>query len=117
MNRTVLVVENNAAMRELIFETVSEKGDTFYECVDGAIAVANFKRLNPDVILMDIDLDGMDGLSATRGILKADPSAKIIIVSNYDSSAFRTAAIKAGVKGYVLKENLDSLPNLINTLL
>ncbi len=107
--RTILVVEDNEAMRNLICESIQQKGDVFYECYDGAVAVSSFKRLKPDLVLMDIDLEGMNGILATRKIRAMAPDARIIIVTQYDSPAFRKAAEQAGAAGYVLKEQLDQL--------
>lgn len=113
--RTILVVEDNPAMRNLICETIQMKGDVIYECYDGEIAVSSYERLNPDFTLMDIDIEGMNGLKATRKIRTLDPQARIIIVTQYDSPAFRKAAEDAGAAGYVLKEQLDLLIPMTET--
>ncbi len=55
---------------------------------------------------MDMQLNHIDGLMATRSILSIDPTAKIIIVTQYDDSKYRKFAENAGAYGYVLKDNL-----------
>lgn len=80
--------------------------DEICECVDGQEAVSAYNLQKPDLVLMDIRMDGVDGIQATRQIKAADPDAKIIIVTDYDDDALRQAAMRAGAAGYALKENL-----------
>jgi len=68
-------------------------------------------------VLMDIEMNGLDGITATRRIKAAHPAAKIIIVTNYDDPALREAARNAGACGYVLKENLFEVSSLLKTLI
>ncbi len=87
-----------------------------YECYNGDIAVSCYGRLKPDVVLMDIEIDGLDGLEATRKITGMDPQARVVIVTQHKSSAFQRAAQRAGAAGYVFKEDLETLPNVIQSL-
>lgn len=115
-SRKILVVDDNPAIRTIIADAVAQPRDVIYECFDGAIAVSSFERLRPDLVLMDIELDGMDGLSATREICQKYPEASIIIVSQYHSSAFRLAARKAGASEFICKDDLEKLPQIIQEL-
>jgi len=65
---------------------------------------------------MDLALGSVDGLTATRRIVAADPSARVIIVTSYEGTDLRDAARCAGACGYVLKENLSTLPSLLERL-
>ncbi len=116
MSRKILVVEDDPRMRTLICESAARKGDVIYECYNGDIAVSCYGRLKPDVVLMDIELEGLDGLEATRKITVLDPEARVVIVTQYKSSAFQRAAQQAGAAGYVFKEDLKTLPNVIHSL-
>jgi DNA-binding NarL/FixJ family response regulator len=62
---------------------------------------------------MDIEMPTMDGVTATRRIIAADPSAQIIILTNHDHPSLREAARCAGACGYALKENLLAVRELI----
>ncbi len=74
---------------------------------DGQQAVDLTRRLNPDIVLMDLDMPGLDGLSATRLISAAMPQVKVIILTGSDEDAPLFEAIKSGAQGYLLK-SLDS---------
>jgi two-component system response regulator DegU len=82
---------------------------------DGADAVAAYDQYMPDWVLMDIKLRTVDGLTATRRIVARHPQARIIIVTNYDSPGFKDEARFAGACGYVLKNHLVELRNIIET--
>lgn len=75
-----------------------------------------FREERPDLVLMDIMMPDMDGLEASRRIRAEFPDARIVIVTYYDDQGLRDAALAAGVSGYVLKENLLSLPDIISRL-
>lgn len=102
----VLIVEDNSTICRMIHSIVSPLADAVYECADGAQALAAYQTHQPDVVLMDIGLGAVDGITATRHICAADPAAQIIIVTMYDEADLREAAQAAGARGYVLKENL-----------
>ena len=83
------------------------------ECQDGQEAVELFPRLRPDLVLMDIAMKGLDGLSATAQIKARFPAARIIMLTEFDDPDLREAAQRAGVCGYVLKEHLSQLLDLL----
>lgn len=86
------------------------------EWCDGAEALAAYRAHQPEVVLMDIRMERMDGLAATKEILQFDPSAKVLIVTDYNDDALRNAAQEAGACGYVLKLNLLDLANQVRSL-
>ena len=75
------------------------------ECSSGAEAIDAAVSLNPDVILMDINMDPMNGFEATSEILKRNPSAKIIGVSVNSQVYYARNMLEAGAKGYVTKNS------------
>jgi DNA-binding NarL/FixJ family response regulator len=75
------------------------------EAGNGAAAVAATERLDPDVVLMDIRMPGMDGLEATRRIAgRADGSPKIVILTTFDLDDYVYEALRAGASGFLLKD-------------
>lgn len=113
---SALVVEDNPAMRALIRSLVEGIGWSVHECADGERAVPLYARVRPDWVLMDVKLPGMDGIAATRAILRSDPSARIVIVTEHRDEYYRRAASAAGAVGFLLKEHLLELPNLLGEL-
>ena len=78
--------------------------DLVGEASNGREAVELFRRLHPDVVLMDLRMPEMDGVDATRKIREEDPEARIISLTSYDGDQDIYRAIEAGVRGYILKE-------------
>jgi DNA-binding NarL/FixJ family response regulator len=74
------------------------------EAPDGRQAVALAAKLRPDVILMDIAMPLLNGLEATRQILKARPAARVLMLSAHSDDAYVQEAIKAGAKGFMIKQ-------------
>lgn len=85
---------------------VADLASPVYECSDGKDALALYQEVHPDFVLMDISMQGLDGIAATQQIMAADAQAQVIIVTNFDDDEMREAAQAAGARGYVLKENL-----------
>jgi DNA-binding NarL/FixJ family response regulator len=73
------------------------------EASDGAGAVELAHRLRPDVVLMDVEMPGMDGLEATRRITAGDDTASVLILTTFDSDEYLFAALQAGASGFLLK--------------
>ena len=113
----ILIVDDSAAMRSLLRSLVLPFGVEIRECADGADAPAAYEAQNPDLVLMDIRMNEVDGIAATKQIRAADPIAKIVMVTDYDDDALRQAAILAGACGYVLKDNLLDLVRLFEEML
>jgi DNA-binding NarL/FixJ family response regulator len=111
----LLIVDDHAAMRRMIGRVVCDMVTDIEECGDGAEALAAYSRCLPDWVLMDIEMDQLDGITATREILLAFPGARVVIVSKHDNDQLREAARKAGACGYVLKENLIAIRELLET--
>jgi len=109
MNRTVSIVLADdhvlfrQALRQLLemereFTIVAEAGD-------GAKAIEAVEKFRPDVILLDISMPGMDGISATTDLRRKYPAMGIIILSMFAEDAYIIRAIRAGANGYLLKNS------------
>ena len=73
------------------------------EAATGDEAIAQAAKLQPDVILMDVQMPGVTGIEATRRILRASPHIGVIVVTMFEDDASVFAAMRAGARGYVLK--------------
>jgi DNA-binding NarL/FixJ family response regulator len=74
------------------------------EAGDGAEAVARARRNPPDVVLMDIRMPGTDGIEATRRIIAADPSVRVLVLTTFDLDEYAFGALRAGASGFLLKD-------------
>ena len=82
----------------------------------GARAVEQFGRLRPDVLLMDIRMEGMTGLDAAQTILAEYPDAKILFLTTFSDDEYIARALQIGVKGYILKQNFESIAPSVKTV-
>ena len=112
----LLIVDDNADTRKLIRSVVRRCSEDIIEGRNGAEAIASYIQYKPDWVLMDIEMEGMDGLAATRNIIQSNPDAKVIIVTMHDNPRLRLAASEAGASGYVVKEKLTELPGMLSQL-
>lgn len=113
----LLIVDDNAAMRRLMRRLTSDLADSIQECTDGSEVLAAYEQHHfgeADWVLMDVEMDTMDGLTATRQLSAAHPEARIIIVTKHNDEQLREAALRDGACGFVLKENLLELRSLIS---
>ena len=113
MTSRVLIVDDSRPMRELLRMTLADVAVVVGECENGVDAVDAYLRLRPDWVLMDVDMPGMDGITATGQIVAAYPNAQVMIVSDHDDVELRRASIEAGAKRYVSKEDLLSILEIL----
>jgi DNA-binding NarL/FixJ family response regulator len=103
---TVLLAEDHMIVREG-FRKMLELEDDFEivgEAQDGRQAVALAKKFRPDVVLMDIAMPLLNGLEATRQILKDFPTAKVLMLSAHSDDAYVNNATESGAMGFLLKQ-------------
>jgi DNA-binding NarL/FixJ family response regulator len=103
---TVLLAEDHTVVREG-FRKLLELEDDFEvvgEAEDGRQAVTMIKKLRPAVVLMDIAMPVLNGLEATRQILKAVPNTRILILTAHNDDAYVKAATESGAVGFLLKQ-------------
>lgn len=110
----ILIVEDNQEMRRVIRNFIGDLIERVYECSDGGQALAAYTKHRPDWVLMDLKLQQVDGLAATRQIIAAFPKARIVIVTACEGAALREAARQAGACAYVLKDQLPIVRALVS---
>ena len=106
MTIRVLVVDDQALVRSgfrLILEA-REDIEVVGEAENGAEAIELALRLDPDVILMDVRMPGMDGVEATRRLTQAGSRARVVILTTFDLDEYVHDAIRAGASGFLLKD-------------
>lgn len=108
----ILLVDDHTLTRQMTKFFLTDEF-AFEECADGLDAIDCYERTQPDLVLMDWEMKRMNGIEASRRIIEKYPEAKIVILTQYDDRELRAAAMKAGARGFVLKENLIDLKNLI----
>ena len=113
----ILIVDDHTEMRKILRSIVTEESgrmDEIIECEDGFDAVEQFSRHQPDFVLMDVQLKGMNGFIATEKIHERYHSAKVIVVTSHNSSAFRQKAIDLHAIGFVTKDNLSEIGRFLH---
>lgn len=101
----LLVADDHALFREGLKALLSATPgiEMVGEAATGEDTVALAEERQPDIVLMDINMPGMDGIRATRRILRANPTVGVIMVTMLEDDASLFAAMRAGARGYVLK--------------
>jgi len=102
----VLLADDHAVLRDGLRALLGFAGDieVVGEAEDGAQALEEAQRLHPDVVIMDIAMPGMDGVTATREILARVPACKILVLTQHDNREYVLPIIRAGAGGYMLKK-------------
>lgn len=100
----VLVVDDAMFMRASIQKMLEANGHTLAaEAEDGREALKKYEEVQPDVVILDITMPGMNGLEVLRKMKKLDPAAKIIICSAIGYQATIAEAIECGAKDFIVK--------------
>ncbi len=104
----ILIADDHALFRDGLRSLLATHGhEVIGEAKNGKEAVQLAKQLRPDVVLMDLSMPEMDGLTATRTLTGEIPDVKVIVLTASDSDANLFEAIKSGAQGYLLK-NLEA---------
>jgi two-component system NarL family response regulator len=109
----LLIAEDRAALRRMIRTIVADLASEIRECAAGNELPKVYTAWQPDFVLIDADMRTMDGVTATLWIKAMDPTAKVIIVSSYDSPELRESAQRAGASAFIMKEDLLELGRLL----
>jgi len=110
----ILIAEDNPLMRQMICSMVKDLDSEIVECADGEAAFSLYEKHRPDWVLMDVSMRPVNGLSATREIIKHFPAAKIVIVTEHDDAETRRCAFEAGAMEFFGKSDLRLLHRLIS---
>ena len=102
---TIVLADDHAAVRNQLHSLLEEEPGfhVIGEASDGFETVQTVESLHPDVLVLDLMMEGMNGIEVTRQLSESWPQTKIIIYSMYDNKAYVVEALQAGAKAYVLK--------------
>ena len=102
----ILLADDHPVVREGLRGILDAEDDlaVIGEAGSGAEAIALAAALDPDVVLMDLRMPGIDGVAATEQILIRRPSARVVVVTTYDTDSDILRAVEAGAAGYLLKD-------------
>jgi DNA-binding NarL/FixJ family response regulator len=102
----VLVADDQALVRSGFRMIIDERADIELvgEAEDGAQAIRLAGELDPDVILMDVRMPGLDGVEATRRLVDGGTRARILVLTTFDLDEYVYAAVRAGASGFLLKD-------------
>jgi DNA-binding NarL/FixJ family response regulator len=103
---TCLIVDDHEVVREGLRLSLSRASNirVVGEASDGASAIDLVERRKPDVVIMDVRMPGMDGLEATKEILKLAPETAVLIFTAFSERSLLARGLDSGAKGYILKE-------------
>lgn len=116
----VLLADDQASFRTGLRDALStvEAVAVIGEASNGSEAVRMAALLQPDAVLMDLRMPGMDGIAATRAICSERPGSCVLVLTTFDEDELVTAAIRAGALGYLLKGTpVDDIANILRLAL
>ena len=101
----VLLIDDHAVVRHGLTNLLTAAGiEVVGSLEDGSLAEEAVRTLEPDLVLMDLSMPGMDGIEATRAVLAARPATLVVILTSFAEHARLHAALEAGAVGYLLKD-------------
>jgi len=100
----VLLVDDSTYIRTVLGSIIVDAGfEVVGEAADGEEAIRKYMDLKPDIVLMDVIMEPMDGMAATEAILDKDPAARILMVTVLEAKEILVDLVKIGAKGYITK--------------
>ncbi|MEW6053506.1 MAG: response regulator transcription factor [Nitrospirota bacterium] len=107
MTIRVFIADDHAVVRDGLKLLLEAHGDIVVvgEAADGRQTVRMVKQSRPDIVLMDVAMPKLNGIDAARQILECCPSIKVVVLSMHASNEYVYQALKAGARGYLLKES------------
>ncbi len=104
MSERILIVDDHPLTRDALAALLTQQGfDVVGEAADGNEALSLVRTLQPDLVLLDLTMPGMDGLTALPRIREEAPACEIVVLTASDSEENLLGAIRAGASGYLLK--------------
>lgn len=115
----VVIVDDDEFVRSSLATILSAQSD-IEVCAtgsDGAEAVRLFEDLSPDVLLMDIQMPGVDGLAAARSILVDNPRARVVFLTTFSDDEYIVEALRMGARGYLIKQEVANIAPAVRSVM
>jgi len=108
-NHKILVVEDNQSFRQFFKENLESRFPSLkiFEAAEGKTALEIVEKESPNLIFMDIQLPGENGLELTKKIKERHPQIIVVVVTSYDFPEYREAALRYGANHFIPKDSLD----------
>ena len=115
----VMIVDDSSVVIRVLSSILKTQGHKIVSTAStGTEAIVSYKMCNPDVVIMDITMPGMDGIEATEKIVAFDPDARIVVMTSHAEKEVVLKARTAGARGYILKPtHPDKLRAVLETVM
>lgn len=115
----VLIVDDDALVAQSLSTILSVEDDVDVVGLGGSgpEAIERYRELAPDVLLMDIQMPGGDGLSAAERILTEDPAARIVFLTTFSDDEYIVRALKMGSRGYLIKQDVAQVAPALRSVM
>ncbi len=116
--KSILIIDDNSSLNELFKDFFEAKGFCAHIAQNGQEGVEKYRQMNPDIVLMDVQMPVMNGYISSKGIKHFDPGAKILMVTGYPDDPLARKSLDEGFVEYVVSKpcDLNMLYKAVNTI-
>ena len=106
MKHQIFIIDDHPIIREGLARLINQEDDMMCcgEAGDALEALQKLSEIEPDLVTIDISLKGINGIDLTKNILEKYPNMLVLIISMYDESLYMERSLRAGAKGYLMKQ-------------
>ncbi|MFC4025195.1 response regulator [Oceanobacillus longus] len=114
---TILIADDSKFMRNWLISILQQYGyQDIVEATDGQIALERYKHIKPDIVILDITMPNVNGLTALKRIMEFDSKAKVILCSAMGTESNVIQGLQLGAMDFIVKPNFDNLINMLEKL-
>lgn len=116
----IFIVDDHPILRQGLGLLINQEEDMVFngEASDAAEAMQGIEKTKPDLVLMDVSLEGTSGIELTKTLLVKYPNLRVLVISMYDESVYVDRALQAGARGYLMKREVtDHITSAIRKVL